>query len=81
MEVKGDIIIKQSAVLRGQYKFDEAIKLIENNIDSIDPDIHLNAWLEAFYAAKEKGDKDLTKKYAQAVANEDPDVPSIQDYL
>jgi len=81
MKTQGDEIVKQSAAFRGQNKFDEAIKLIENNIDSIEPDIRINAWLEAFYAAKEKGDKELTKKYARAVANEDPEIPSIQGYL
>lgn len=81
MTTQGEDIIRQSAALRGQYKFDEAIDLIENNIATIDPDIRLNAWLEAFYAAKEKGDIELVKKYAKAVAQEDPEVPSIQDYL
>lgn len=79
--MSGENIIKQSASLRGQGKFDEAIELIETNIDSIDDDIKLNAYLEAFYAAEEKGDSTQTKKYASLVANEDPDVPSIQDYL
>lgn len=81
MEPKGSDIIEESAALRGAYQFDQAIKLIEDNIDSIDPYIHLVAWLEAFYAAKEKGDLPLAKKYAKAVASEDPDLPSIQEYL
>lgn len=74
-------IIQQSAVLRGQGKFDEAIDLIETNINSMEPDIKLNAYLEAFKAAKEKGDTSQAKKYALLVAKEDPDVPSIQSYL
>lgn len=74
-------IIERSAALRGQFKFDEAIKLIEDNIDSIDSDIRVIAWLEAFKAAIEKSDIVLIKKYAQAVAKEDPNVPSIQEYL
>lgn len=79
--MSGENIIRQSAALRGQGKFDEAIVLIESNIDAIDDDIKLNAWLEAFYAAKEKGDQAQAKKYASLVAAEDPDVPSIQSYL
>jgi hypothetical protein len=79
--VLGENIIKQSAALRGEYKFDEATNLIESNIGKIDDDIKLNAWLEAFYAAKEKGDQTQIKKYASFVAVEDPNVPSIQSYL
>lgn len=74
-------IVKQSAVLRGQGQFQAAIDLIENNISGIGPDLHVNAWLEAFYAAIELGDTDLIKKYAQLVAIEDPDVPSVQAYI
>ena len=81
MKIQGDEIIKQSATFRGLKQFDKAIKLIEDNIDSINKDIRVNAWLEAFYAAKEKDDKELIKKYARLVSNEDPEVPSIQDYL
>ena len=81
MKVSGEEIIKRSAVLRGERKFDEAIKLIEDNIHAIDSNIHINAWLEAFKAAKEKGDSKLSRKFAKAVAQEDPEVPSIQDYL
>jgi len=79
--VSGENIIKQSAALRGEGKFDEAINLIESNIGKIDDDIKLNAWLEAFYTAKEKGDQTQIKKYASLVATEDPNVPSIQSYL
>ena len=79
--MQGENIIKQSAALRGQRKFDEAIELIESNIENIHDDIKLNAWLEAFNAAKEKGDDDLSRKYALLVATEDPNVPSIQAYL
>ena len=81
MKIQGEEIIKQSALLRGQRQFDEAIRLIDSNIDAFDPSIRLNAWLEAFYAAKEKGDEALTRKYAKEVANEEPTLPSIQGYL
>jgi SLT domain-containing protein len=81
IKISGENIIKQSAALRGEGKFDEAINLIESNIGGIDGDIKLNAWLEAFYAAKEKGDQTQAKRYASLAAAEDPNVPSIQSYL
>lgn len=74
-------IINESAALRGLGRFDDAIELIEENIESIDTDAKVVAYLEAFKAAKEKGDLSLTKKYALLVASEDPNVPSIQDFL
>lgn len=79
--MSGENIIRQSAALRGQGKFDEAIQLIESNIGAIGDHIKVSAWLEAFRAAKEKGDQTQAKKYASLIAAEDPDVPSIQDYL
>ena len=81
MNLEGNEIIIRSAALRGQYKFAEAIKLIEENIDSINLDLHINAWLEAFKAAQEIGDEKLIKHYAKKVEREDPNTPSIQSYL
>jgi len=77
----GEDIIDESASLRTLGDFDEAIALIEANIDSIDVDLKLNAYLEAFYASEEKGDLAQTKKYAALAAKEYPDIPSIQKYL
>ncbi|AXS84271.1 hypothetical protein [Marinobacter sp. Arc7-DN-1] len=74
-------VIQKSAALRGKGKFDDAIELIERSIHNIDPDTKVIAWLEAFRAAKEKGDQALTRKYAELVASEEPDMPSVQDYL
>ena len=81
MYVQGEEIIQKSASLRGQKEFDEAIKLIEENIDLIDPSIRINAWIEAFKAAEESGNPSLAKKYAQVVGQENPDLPSIKKYL
>ncbi len=81
MYMQGEEIIQKSASLRGQKEFDEAMKLIEENIDLIDPSIRLNAWLEAFKAAEECGNSSLAKKYAQVAAQENPDLPSIKKYL
>ncbi|RWA45700.1 hypothetical protein AU476_31340 [Cupriavidus sp. UYMSc13B] len=73
--------IHQSAALRGQRRFQEAIDLIERSLPTLDPDLHEIAYLEAFKAAKEAGDADLTRAYARKVAALDPGVPSIQDWL
>ena len=81
MYMQGEEIIQKSASLRGQKEFDEAMKLIEENIDLIDPSIRMNAWLEAFEAAEESGSSSLAKKYAQVLAQENPDLPSIKKYL
>lgn len=79
--IKGNEITQESAFLRGQGKFDEAIEIIEKNISSIDSTIQTVAWLSAFYAARDKGDKDLANKYAKLVAKDDSSIPSIQEYL
>ena len=74
-------IINQSAVLRGQQKFEEAIELIESNIGTIEAESKVAAWLEAFYAARESGDLVKAQKFAKIVAEEYPDMPSVKDYL
>ncbi|MDH6155733.1 hypothetical protein M2124_002033 [Polynucleobacter sphagniphilus] len=79
--MQGEEIIKQSAAYRGQKKFDEAIELIESNIENISDDIKLNAWHEAFLAAQEKGDSGLARQYALLIAGEEPSMPSIQKFL
>lgn len=79
--MQGEDIIRKSAKLRGLRKFDEAIELINDNFSCIDPSIRINAKLEQFYAAEEKGDKVLAKKFAQEIAQEDRNVPCIQKYL
>lgn len=81
MKIQGEEIVLKSTALRGMFKFDEAIELIASNIDKIHPDIHLNAWREAFLAACEKGDNTQAKKYALEIARHDPNLPSIQSYL
>ena len=81
MYVQGEEMIKKSASLRGQGEFDEAVNLIEENMDLIDPSIRLHAWVEAFKAADESGNFSLAKKYAQVVAQENPDLPGINKYL
>ncbi len=74
-------IIHECAALRGKGLFDLAIATITKHMNEIHADTRVNALLEAFYAAKEKGDVAETKKYARMVAIEDARVPSIQEYL
>lgn len=74
-------IIHTAASLRGEGRFDDAITFIEANMGKMDSDIKLNALMEAFYAAKEKGDVGLTTSYAVKIAVLDHDIPSIQAYL
>ncbi|MCX6177926.1 MAG: hypothetical protein NT163_00880 [Chlorobiales bacterium] len=81
MYIQGEEIIQKSVSLRDQREFDDAVKLIEENIDLIDPSIRMNAWLEAFRAAEEKGDFHLAKKIALIVAQENPNEPEIENYL
>jgi hypothetical protein len=81
MKIQGDEFVLESAVLRARGKYDEAILMIENNITSVDPDVEIVAWLMAFYAAADKGDRALAARYARKVANLDPNVPSIRDFL
>ena len=79
--IKGSEFTQESAFLRGLGKFDEAINIIEKNIDNIDITIQPIGWLAAFYAARDKGDLILAKKYAKLVSIEDPNIPSIKDYI
>lgn len=79
--LQGADIIRRSARLRGQGFLNDAIELIESSIQSIDSMLYMNAWLEAFKAAEALGDDHLTRKYAQLVAAEEPDLPSIQGYI
>jgi len=78
---KSKEIILQAALLRGRYKFQEAIDLIESNINIIDDDIKVAALIQAFDAAKEAGFADTAKKFAKKISIEEPDLPSIQKYL
>jgi hypothetical protein len=80
-DVQGSDIIRKSAELRGQGRFQEAIDLVKSNIGSIDPTIRLNGWLECFQAAEEMGDTEQAKIFARECAKEDPEIPRIKKYL
>ncbi|MCP2090093.1 UNVERIFIED_ORG: hypothetical protein J2Y81_006180 [Paraburkholderia sediminicola] len=71
-------LIQESAALRGQGKYREAIDLIEVNLPNIEGDIRLNAQFEAFRAAVEAGDAETAHEYATTIAAEEPARPSIR---
>lgn len=64
MENQGVKIIRECEVLRARKAYNEAIALVEENIDSIDPAYKSRAWLEAFQLAREKGDPEQARRYA-----------------
>lgn len=75
--MKGNEIIQESAALRGQGKYQEAIDLIEANLPDIEGDIRLNAQLEALRAAVEAGDAEMAHEYATTIAAGEPGRPSV----
>lgn len=76
-----DKFILESAKLRGQAKFDEAIELIESKRQLFDSTTLVPALLEAFKAAHEMGDTERARKYAMEIEIHEPKLPSIQIYL
>ena len=81
MEQDGFEILERGAELLVKGDFTAAINLIEANIDSINPSLRLDAYLEAFDAADAKGDYDLASRYAQKVETLKHGIPRIQCYL
>ncbi len=73
--------ILQAAELRGQGKLQEAINLIEANLNLLDRDNLVPALLEAFRAAVELNNLGKAKVFAMAIASENREIPSIQAYL
>lgn len=53
--MNGENIIRESSALRGARRFDDAINLIESNIEKIPEDIKLNALMEFFTPRRRKG--------------------------
>ena len=75
------MLILQAAELRGQGRLQEAINLIEANLNQLGGDDLVPALLEAFLAAVELNNLGRAMVFAMAIASKDRDVPSIQDYL
>ena len=76
-----EIIVKKIAFLRGQGRFEEAVKYAENTRDDWDEDSRIPALLQAFYAAEEGSLGPEAARLAKEIAEEDPNVPSVQKYL
>lgn len=79
--LQGIETLLRSAKLRGQREYDQAIELIQDNLSMIDPDLHINAHLEMFRAAQEKGDRKQAHGFALEVERLDPGVPSVTTFL
>ncbi len=61
--MKGQHIIQNSAMLRGQGRFKAAIAAITENIDEIDTPLRATAWREAQFAAEELELADLATQF------------------
>lgn len=81
MVVTVESILTRSIRLRRQHRFDAALELIERYIAFVDPAYHPTIWLEAFYAAQAKGEKQLASAYARKVAHHFPHIPGVHHYL
>jgi len=76
--------IKKSAALRGNYKFKEAIDVIDGALAGASPekdDLWAIANLEGLKAAEECGDAATAKRFAVAIRQTDPDLPTISKYF
>lgn len=73
--------LEHSTILRAQGNYIEAVAEIENNLSSFDELERQPALIQAFYAAKEGSLNKKARELARIIAQEDPDLPSIQNYL
>lgn len=69
--------IKVAAALRGQQRYSEAIDLIERALAAAAPNdfLRLDANQEGLRAAKAAGNPVLAKRFADAIAIQEPDDP------
>ena len=78
----GEKIALESAALRGAGNYDEAIAIVENvDWSQAPPEVRVPALIQAFYAAAEASMRDKAEELAARIAQDDPDIPSIQPYL
>ena len=73
MDVAGvaDVLF-ESEQLCAKRLFDQAIALIEDNIEKINPKDRLNAWYLAFNIARAKGDTELAKRFMLLIDQVNP---------
>lgn len=74
-------VVLQSAEYRAKKLYKEAVEVVESNLSSLNDETRLPALLNAFYSAKEAGNIDKAKEIASLIYNEDPNIPSIKDFL
>ena len=74
-------VVNQAASLRKQRQFQEAIALVEAHFVDLDPDLRIVALMHAFYAAVEAGLAEKARALAKQIAQEEPELPTIQSYL
>ena len=74
-------IILQAAALNARGKHWDALELVHLNLPQFDPALRFDGLKELFQAALGIGDKRLAVTVAEEIAQEFPDMPSIQDYL
>jgi hypothetical protein len=79
--MSGEQHVKASAALRGRGQFAEALAEIEDNLASFDDITIVPALLQALYAAKSAGDTTKAQEIARQLAQHDPDIPSIKEFL
>ncbi len=74
-------LIHDAMFLREEGKYDDCIKLMQDNLPEIDADARLIALIQIFGAARNKSDDALARQTAQDIAKTDPELPSIKSYL
>ena len=73
--------MRQSASLRKERKFAEAIAFVESQIPLMSEECLVNGLLELFKAAWESEDKVKAKEIAERLYKLDPSLPSIKRFL
>lgn len=74
-------LTQRVAALRGAGQFGEAVDLFKRNAASVSGDERRTAMIQAFHAAREGHLFGEARELAHAIAEEEPDLPAIQEYL
>ena len=74
-------LIHNSASLRAQGRFNEAIANLEGSLGYMHDDCLTNVYLEIIYSARECGSGDVAKRYARRLQAIDPQIPSVKQIL
>jgi hypothetical protein len=72
------VLVRESARLRGERRFAEAVALVEGRLDGLSVECRPSAYLEIFYAAREGGDKEKALEYASKL---DQEIPSVKQFM